>query len=174
MGQADIAGVALAGLKNDSVWDEIHRAFLAHSVIVFREQKLEPADIMAVGGRFGPPCYYPFVTGMEGFPYIFEIVKEPEDSRNFGGAWHSDSSYQKQPRLATLLYAVETPSAGGDTLFTSTYAAYDALSDGMKKMLEPLKGEFSGELKYAGGRTSLHKMNTGRSEERRVGKECRS
>jgi len=158
---AEISGVKLAGLKNDSVWDEIHRAFLAHSVIVFRDQKLEPADIMEVGGRFGPPCYYPFVTGMDGFPYIFEIVKEPQDSRNFGGAWHSDSSYQKQPPLATLLYAIETPSHGGDTLFTSTYAAYDALSDGMKKLLAPLIGEFSGELKYAGGRTTLHKANSG-------------
>ena len=77
---AEISGAMLAGLKNESVWDEIHRAFLAHSVIVFRDQKLEPADIMAVGGRFGPPCYYPFVTGMADFPYIFEIVKEPSDS----------------------------------------------------------------------------------------------
>ena len=158
---AEISGVSLAGLKDDAVWDEIHRAFLAHSVIVFRDQKLEPEDIMAVGGRFGPPCYYPFVTGMADFPYIFEIVKEPSEKRNFGGAWHSDSSYQKQPPLATLLYALETPRAGGDTLFTSTYAAYDALSDGMKKLLAPLVGEFSGELKYAGGRTSLHKGNAG-------------
>ena len=158
---AEISGVSLAGLKDDAVWDEIHRAFLAHSVIVFRDQKLEPEDIMAVGGRFGPPCYYPFVTGMVDFPYIFEIVKEPSEKRNFGGAWHSDSSYQKQPPLATLLYALETPRAGGDTLFTSTYAAYDALSDGMKKLLAPLVGEFSGELKYAGGRTALHKVNLG-------------
>ncbi len=154
---AEIGGVDLATLKDDAVWKEILRAFVEHSVIVFRDQKLEPADIMRVGERFGPPSYYPFVTGMPDFPYIFEIIKEPSETRNFGGAWHSDSSYLPQPPLATLLYAVETPAFGGDTLFTSTYAAYDALSDGMRRLLDPLIGVFSAELKHSGGRTNIHK-----------------
>ncbi len=154
---AEIGGVDLASLKDDAVWKEILRAFVEYSVVVFRDQKLEPADMMRVGERFGPPSYYPFVTGMEGFPYIFEIVKEPSETRNFGGAWHSDSSYLPQPPLATLLYAVETPAYGGDTLFTSTYAAYAALSSGMRRLLDPLVGVFSAELKYGGGRTNMHK-----------------
>jgi taurine dioxygenase len=154
---AEIGGVDLASLKDDAVWAEIQRAFVAHSVLVFRDQKLEPVDIMAVGGRFGPPCYYPFVVGMPDFPYIFEIIKEPSETRNFGGAWHSDSSYMPQPPLATLLYAMETPSFGGDTLFTNTAAAYDVLSSGMKELLGSLTGVFSAELKYGGGRTNMHK-----------------
>ncbi len=154
---AEISGVDLASLMDDAVWAEINRAFVAHSVIVFRDQKLEPADLMRVGERFGPPCYYPFVTGMPDFPYIFEIIKEPSETRNFGGAWHSDSSYLTQPPLGTLLYALETPPHGGDTLYASTYAAYDALSDGMKKLIDPLVGVFSAELKYGGGRTAMHK-----------------
>src|SRR6185436_9904704 len=150
---AEIQGVDLLKL-DDKGWKDIHRAFLQYSVLAIRDQKLEPADIMAVSAKFGEPCHYPFVTGMDGFPFIFEVVKEPGEKKNFGGAWHSDTSYLNQPPLATLLYAVETPSHGGDTLFANTAAAYDALSDGMRKTLESLIGVNSAELKLGGGRTA--------------------
>ena len=150
---AEIHGV---DLKNGADWDAIHRAFVEYSVLVIREQKIEPVDLMMIGARFGEPCHYPFVTGMDGFPFIFEVVKEQDEKRNFGGAWHSDTAYLKQPPLATLLHAVETPSHGGDTLFASTAAAYDALSDGMRKVVDGLIGVNSAELKYAGGRTTQH------------------
>ena len=101
-----------------AAWKAIHEAFLKYSVLVFRDQELEPADLMRVGARFGEPCYYPFVTGID-YPFIFEVVKENE-TVNFGGNWHSDT-YLRQPPLATLLYALETP-AGGDTLFANTTA----------------------------------------------------
>ena len=153
---ADVSGVDLLKL-DDKGWQEIQKAFLQYSVLAIRGQKLEPEDIMTVGGRFGPPCHYPFVVGMEKFPFIFEVVKEPEEKKNFGGAWHSDTAYLKQPPLGTLLYAVETPSHGGDTLFANTAAAYDALSEGMRKTLAPLIGVNSAELKYGGGRTAMHK-----------------
>jgi len=153
---AEISGVDLLELDAKG-WGEIHRAFLQYAVLAIRGQKLEPADIMKVSAKFGEPCHYPFVTGMEGFPFIFEVVKEPEEKKNFGGAWHSDTSYLKQPPLATLLYAVETPSHGGDTLFANTAAAYDALSDGMRKTLDTLIGVNSAELKLGGGRTAMHR-----------------
>jgi len=154
---AEIRGVDLRTLEENSIWKEIHRAFLEHAVIVFRDQALEPADLMKVGARFGAPCHYPFVTGMDGFPYIFEVVKEESETTNFGGNWHSDTSYLAQPPLATLLYAVETPSHGGDTLFASTRAAYDALSEGMRRILGGLVGVNSAGLKHSGGRSDLHK-----------------
>src|SRR2546426_2831873 len=75
---------------------------------------------MRVGARFGEPCFYPFVTGMDGYPHIFEVVKAENEETNFGGNWHSDTTYLEQPPLATLLYAVETPSRGGDTDRKST------------------------------------------------------
>ena len=117
---AEIGTQALATLQDEPTWQEIHRALLEHSVIVFRDQALTPDDLMRVGARFGEPCFYPFVTGMDGYPYIFEVVKEAEETKNFGGAWHSDTTYLAQPPLATLLHATETPAYGGDTLFTST------------------------------------------------------
>ena len=125
-------------------------------MLVFRDQELEPADLMQVGARFGEPCYYPFVTGIEGYPFIFEVVKEESETVNFGGNWHSDTAYLLQPPLATLLHALETPTHGGDTLFASTYAAYDALSEGMRAMVDKLVGVNSASLKVTGGRRKMH------------------
>src|SRR6185437_4939275 len=129
---AEIRGVALATLEDEHASRQIPRAFLDHAVLVFRDQALEPADLMRVGERFGRPCHYPFVTGIEGYPYIFEVVKEEAETTNFGGSWHSDTTYLREPPLATLLYAIETPAHGGDTLFANTAAAYQALSPGMR------------------------------------------
>jgi taurine dioxygenase len=153
---AEIRGVALATLQDEAAWQAIHRAFLRYSVIVFRDQALEPAELMRVGARFGEPCFYPFVTGLEDYPYIFEVVKEEHETINFGGNWHSDTTYLQQPPLATLLYALETPAHGGDTLFASTYAAYDALSEGMRRLLDRLVGVNSASLKVTGGRRKMH------------------
>ncbi len=153
---AEAQGISLAALQDEGAWREIRQALDEHAVLVFRGQSLEPADLMRVGGRFGEPCHYPFVTGMEGFPYIFEVVKEEQEKRNFGGNWHSDTTYLAQPPMATLLYAVETPAYGGDTLFADTRAAYDALSEGMRLMLEGLVGVSSAGLKHGGGRSRMH------------------
>ncbi len=149
---AEIRGV---DLKKDFS-KAVHDAFLKYSVLVIRDQQLEPADLMGVGARFGEPCHYPFVTGLEGYPFIFEVVKEESETVNFGGNWHSDTTYLSQPPLATLLYALETPTHGGDTLFTSTYAAYNALSEGMRALVDKLVGVNSASLKVTGGRRKLH------------------
>jgi taurine dioxygenase len=152
---AEIRGISLKTL-DDQGWKAVERAFLQYSVLAFRDQALEPADLMRVGARFGEPCFYPFVTGLEDYPYIFEVVKEESETVNFGGNWHSDTTYLRQPPLGTLLYALETPARGGDTLFTSTYAAYDALSEGMRVLLDRLVGVNSASLKYTGGRRKIH------------------
>src|SRR4051812_33615501 len=90
---AQISGISLASLQDEAVWRDIRRAFVEFSVLVFRGQGLEPEDLMRVGARFGEPCFYPFVTGMEGYPYIFEVVKDEDETTNFGGRWHSDTAY---------------------------------------------------------------------------------
>ena len=153
---AEIRGISLKAL-DDTGWRRLHEAFLRHAVLAIRGQSLGPDDLMRVGARFGEPCHYPFVTGIEGYPYIFEVVKEESETVNFGGNWHSDTTYLAQPPLATLLYAVETPTHGGDTLFASTSAAYDALSDGMRRLLGGLVGVNSAGLKHGGGRHQMHK-----------------
>jgi taurine dioxygenase len=150
---AEVRGVDLRKWQD---WKAVQDAFLEHSVLVFRGQEIEPADLMRIGARFGEPCHYPFVTGLDGFPFIFEVVKEEEEKVNFGGNWHSDTAYLAQPPRATLLYALEVPATGGDTLFSNTAAAYDALSEGMRAMVDKLVGVNSAGLKVTGGRRKMH------------------
>jgi len=152
---ADVRGVDLKDL-GDEGWREIKQAFLQYAVLAIRDQQLEPADLMRVGARFGEPCYYPFVTGLDGYPFIFEVVKEEHETVNFGGNWHSDTTYLAQPPLATLLYAIETPKHGGDTLFANTAAAYEGLSEEMRAMVNKLVGVNSASLKVTGGRRKMH------------------
>jgi taurine dioxygenase len=155
---AEVRGIDL----RNADWKALQAAFLQYAVLVIRDQKLEPADLMRIGARFGEPCHYPFVTGIDGFPFIFEVVKEESETVNFGGNWHSDTTYLAQPPLATLLYALEVPSHGGDTLFANTAKAYEALSDGMRAMLDKLVGVNSASLKVTGGRRKMHsKHNVG-------------
>ena len=154
---AEIDGVNLKDRDDSLMWGELRRAFLEYHVIAVRGQDLSPADLMRVGGKFGEPCYYPFAKGMEGYPYITEVIKEQHEKENFGNDWHTDTMYLDKPPRATLLYALETPAKGGDTLYVNTAAAYDALSDGMKKMIGGLIGVNSGGLKHKrGGPRAAH------------------
>ena len=136
---AEVLGIDLAAL-DEAGFAAVHRAFLDHQVLVFRDQDLSPEAYVAAARRFGSPVPYPFAKGVEGQPEITVIVKEAHQTSNFGGMWHSDTTYKPEPPIATMLMARETPAAGGDTLFACQYAAYEALSDGMKALLAPLKG----------------------------------
>ena len=135
---AEIFGADLSQDDSNQAYDEIHQAFLDHQVLFIRDQKLTPPQQAAFARRFGPLNIYPFVEGLKGTPEIIEIVKEPGETKNFGGVWHSDTTYLDCPPLGTVLYALEVPPAGGDTMYANMYDAYDALSQGMKDLLAPL------------------------------------
>ncbi len=136
---AEIDGVDLANLS-DEVFAELKSAWLEHQVVVLRNQKITPEQQIAFAHRFGEIHHHPFMKGMDAYPDILEIKKEPTDSYTFGAAWHTDQMFNPKPAMATMLYAHEVPSAGGDTMFANMYDAYDALSDGMKTMLADVKG----------------------------------
>ncbi len=132
---AEIAGVDLGQpLAADTVRD-IRRAFLDHLVIFFRGQDLEPAQFVAAARRFGTPIPYPFSKGLEDEPLVVPVIKREDEQVNFGGLWHSDTTYQENPPLGTMLHARRVPAAGGDTMFANMYLAYEALSDGLKRTL---------------------------------------
>lgn len=137
---AEIRGVDLARGLDGTLAAAIRRALLEHLVLFFRGQDLTPSQFMAVAQRFGTPVEYPFVKGIEGYPMVIEVAKKEHERVNFGGVWHSDTTYLEEPPMGTLLLARETPPYGGDTLFANQYLAYEALSDGMKRMLEGLVG----------------------------------
>lgn len=137
---AEISGVDLRTL-DDALAGEIRRALLEHLVIFFRDQPLAPAEFMGFARRMGRPVEYPFVKGIEGFPEIIEVKKLEHERVNFGGVWHTDTAYLQEPPMGSMLLARELPPFGGDTLFASQYAAYEALSEGMRRLLDGLKAE---------------------------------
>jgi taurine dioxygenase len=135
---AEISGVDLAKPLDDAVVAALRRAWLEHLVVFFREQPLPPAQFLAFARRFGEAIEYPFVKGLPEQPEIIPVLKLAHEHVNFGGVWHSDTAYLEEPPMASMLVAREIPPAGGDTLFANMYLAYDALSDGMKRVLEGL------------------------------------
>jgi alpha-ketoglutarate-dependent taurine dioxygenase len=136
---AEIEAVDLAARLSPDAVAEIRRAFLEHQVIFFRDQPLTPAQFMAFARHMGRPIEYPFVKGIEGFPEIIEVKKLEHERQNFGGIWHSDTAYLAEPPMGSMLLAREVPPYGGDTEFASQYAAYEALSEGLRRLLDDLK-----------------------------------
>jgi taurine dioxygenase len=132
---AEIGDVDLSRDLPDATIGEIRGALLDHLVIFFHDQHLSPEQHLALGRRFGALQVHDFVAAMAGYPEILEVRKEPDETRNFGGGWHTDVSYLERPSLGSVLYALEVPEYGGDTLFANQYLAYETLSPGMQRLL---------------------------------------
>ena len=137
---AEISGVDLSKPLDDIVFAEMRQAWLEHLVVFFRDQDLSPAQFLAFARRVGTPIEYPFVKGLDEYPEIIPVLKLAHEKINFGGIWHSDTSYLDVPPMASMLIAREVPPAGGDTEFANMYRAYETLSDGMKHLLDGLVG----------------------------------
>jgi taurine dioxygenase len=140
---AEIGGVDLAAPITNQVFAELRHAFGEYGVVFFRDQHLTPDQHVGFAKRFGPININRFFAAVPGYPMIAEVRKEPEQKANIGGGWHTDHSYDAVPALGSMLYAREVPSTGGDTLFASMYAAYDALCDGLKSTLDGLSARHS-------------------------------
>ena len=143
---AEIGGVDLREDLADEVVAEIRQAWLAHLVVFFREQDLTLDQFSSFARRIGTPGRYPYVPGLPDYPEIIEVKKLPHEIVNFGGIWHSDTAYLERPPMASMLLARQVPATGGDTEFANMYAAYDALSDGMKEFLRGLRAVNSSAL----------------------------
>ena len=157
---AEISGVDLSRELSDGAIAAIRQALNEHQVIFFRDQQLTPDQQARFGARFGPLNVHPYVQGMAGHPEVMEIIKEPQDKVNFGGGWHSDMSFLERPAIGSILYAVEIPEWGGDTLFASQAAAYEALSPGMKRTLEGLSAVHSANREYSAAGHSAQKRSS--------------
>jgi len=137
---AELRGVDIARPLEDEVVAEIRQAFLDYLVVFIRDQKLTPQAQLAFAQRFGQPMEYPQLKGLPECPLVTPVVKLEHERVNFGGVWHSDTSYLARPPMASMLYAVETPPRGGDTLFANQYLAYETLSEGLQQTLAGLVG----------------------------------
>lgn len=142
---AEVFGVDLAA-ADEATFAAVKQAFAEHSVLFFRDQRLTPEQQVALTARLGPVLRVPFIKHLDEHPDIIAVLKEADEKRisTFGGTWHSDFSFLEEPPAATLLYALELPPVGGDTLWASQYLAYESLSDGMRRLLEPLKAVQTG------------------------------
>ena len=161
---AEVCDVNVAQPLSEQRFGEIYRAFLDYNVLLFRDQDITREQHIEFSRRFGeldrhdalPRDRHP------GYPEILMVMNEPKpggepsDSRYTGRQWHSDMSFTTAPSLGSLLRSIEVPEVGGDTMFANMYLAYDALSDGMKKLIAGLHGiHLSGTRRIANSATGI-------------------
>tara|TARA_Y100001960_G_C14698169_1_gene840151 strand:- start:243 stop:1088 length:846 start_codon:yes stop_codon:yes gene_type:complete len=143
---AEVTGLDLSETLSDVDFGELNQAWLDHNgVLVFREQSVTPEQHIAFSERLGVLEQHVVSQHLlEGYPQIYRVsTKVDADGKPMGNPesgryWHSDLSYLVRPSKASLLYALELPPSGGDTMLASMYAAYDSLSPTMKEMLNGL------------------------------------
>jgi taurine dioxygenase len=148
---AVVEGVDLSRDLDNATASDLHQALLDHCVIFFRDQHLTPEQHLRLGRRFGTLNVHEFVEAMPDHPEIIVVAKHEGDTKNFGGGWHSDVTYLEKPALGSILYALDVPEYGGDTMFANQYLAYETLSSGMQKLLDGLTAIHSARPVYGLG-----------------------
>lgn len=142
---AEIHGVDLSEPLDDATIKEIRSAWLEHKVLFFRDQDIDVEQHKAYARRFGDLHVHPVLQQMkdQGHPEV--VVLESSAERPYVAAgWHSDVTFEREPPMGSILRAVKVPDVGGDTMWASMYAAYEALSDAMQQLLSGLRAVHSG------------------------------
>ena len=135
---AEISGVDLSKPLAAAIIEEIYQALLAHLVLFFRDQKLAPRNLVDFGAQFGeldrPHPVYPQVEGFAEVVKLENDAARPPDTNE----WHTDLTFRQNPPFAAVLYAADVPAIGGDTMWASMYAAYQALPNDVKQHIATL------------------------------------
>jgi len=160
---AEIEGIDLAEPLADDVFQAVRSALLEHGVIFFRDQEISVEQQMALGALFGELVAHPNDPGLEGHPEVMIIHADADSKRVAGESWHSDVSCDPQPPLGSILRIHTLPSTGGDTLFASMYAAYDALSETLRRFLDGLTAEHDGAPYYRSVNARIGREDGGRA-----------
>ena len=145
---AEISGIDLTATLTNQEVDELHTALAQHQVLFFRDQKITLDQQKSLGRHFGDLHIHPNTPGPEGHPEILPIHADANSKRINGERWHSDVSCDPEPPLGSILYLHTVPPVGGDTLFASQTAAYDALTPAFKAFLDGLTATHSGDRSY--------------------------
>lgn len=166
---AFVEGVDLSTPMGAAVKGDLLRGLGEFGVLFFRDQKLDPAQHVALAEQVGEIDINRFFKAVEDFPKIAEVRKEPDNKMAVGERWHTDHTYDQEPALGSILLARELPSRGGDTIFSNMYKAYDALSDGLKQTLEGMQAEHSsrysfGQIPTTGPRAKEYEGRLGNAE----------
>jgi taurine dioxygenase len=145
---AQISGIDLTQPLGEATIDELKRALAEHQVIFFRDQRLDFESHKRFGQRFGELIIHSGVAGLPEHPQVVAIHADASSKYIAGENWHSDLTCNAEPPMGSILYLHTIPESGGDTLFASMYAAYDALSPRMKTYLQDLTAVHDGEHVY--------------------------
>jgi len=143
---AEIHGVDLSKVLTDATIVVIRDALLEHCVVFFRDQSLTVDQHKSFTRQFGDLFIHPNFNVGDGDPEIVEVRREPDDTTIVGEHWHADTTMCEAPPMGAVLYAMELPEVGGDTLFANQYLAWDTLSSGMRRMLEPMRAWHSDRM----------------------------
>ena len=146
---AEVIGAQLDNM-DVKTYSSIEKAFSRYLVLCFRDQQLGPCDLVNLARKFGGVGETPYLSGLEDYPDVVPIVKEANEKsqHTFGSGWHTDFTFQKKPPARTLLYALDVPPKGGDTLFANLQDAYESLSTGMQESLSRLRALHSSIRSY--------------------------
>ncbi|MGC2778648.1 MAG: TauD/TfdA family dioxygenase [Bradyrhizobium sp.] len=142
---AEILGVDLSRPLDDAQFGQILSAWHQHLILLFRDQKLNEEDQVQFAERFGPLARIHTAQFASRHPAVMLISNIREDGKPIGALpdgemqFHSDQCYQEKPAAGSMLYAIEVPSRGGDTLFANAYLAYETLPDSIKRRLDGRK-----------------------------------
>ena len=156
------AEIFAADVRDAKQFDTIMAAFVDYGVIAIRDQKITPQEQIAFAERFGRININRFFARVEGHDKIAMVLKEPDQTSAIGERWHTDHSYDAEPAMCSLLYALETPPVGGDTCFASMYSAFDALSEGLKQTLRGMRAWHSSRHIFGPARKDKETRQSGR------------
>ncbi len=159
---AEIFGVNLNKDMSSKQFNEIKLAFGQFGVIFFRDQNLTPDKEIEFAKKWGKINVNRFFTSVDGYPKIAMVLKEADQRKNIGGAWHTDHTYDVEPAMGSILFAHEVPQKGGDTMFASMYSAYENLSKGLKKTLNGMKARHSSKHVFGKDRENRNDDTVGR------------
>ena len=137
---AEIHGIDLSRALPEAEVQAVRGALLEYLVVFFRDQEITPEQHMAFARQFGELSPAPFGPRHPDYPLMM-VLDQHAPKGSGGDRWHTDNTFMKTPPMGSILRAVQLPSSGGDTLFASMYAAYEALSEPMKRFLEGLRAE---------------------------------
>ncbi len=147
---AEIGGIDLSQPLGNQAFQEVHDALMDNLVIFFRDQQLDHTQQAEFGRRFGELHIHPAAPSIPGHPEIMIIHADANSKFVNGEAWHSDVSCDPEPPMGSVLYLRVMPEVGGDTMFANMYAAFEALSQPMQRMLAGLTAVHDGEGLYRG------------------------
>ncbi|WEK43806.1 MAG: TauD/TfdA family dioxygenase [Candidatus Sphingomonas colombiensis] len=134
---------------DDNAFGALRSAVADHGILFVRDQQLTPEQHIAFARRWGDIDVNNYFPANGGHPEIAEVRKSETQTTNIGGGWHTDHTYDQVPAMGSILLARETPPTGGDTLFASMGAAFDALSEGLKQTLRGLRAVHSADHIYS-------------------------